>query len=98
MIGEGEADVITRPIDFEIVPEVSEQKNFTPLPEYEEPSMTAPDMSDMPPELKKIMEDIKTEAEKDNHERPIPEKKEKPKGFWVQLKEKIKNFFRNLFR
>lgn len=28
----------------------------------------------------------------------VPKTKEKPQGFWVQLKEAIKNFFRNLFR
>ncbi len=110
MIGEGGADVMTKPVDFKIAPEVLEQRNFTPLPDfrkpviesepsnYEEPSRAVPDMSDMPPELRKIMEDIKKDGVKDNHDRPIPEKKEKPKGFWAKLTTAIKNFFRNLFR
>lgn len=109
MQGEGGADVITKPADFRIAPEVPEPRNFTPLPDfgksditeppkYQEPSMTVPDTSDMPPELKKMMEDIKTEAVKENHAQPIPEKKEKPQGFWAKIKEAIDTFFRNLFR
>lgn len=109
MIGEGGADVITKPVDFKVAPEVLEQRNFTPLPDfgkpditeppkYEEPSMTAPpDMSDMPPELQKVMKDIQAEAIKGKGQAEVlPEvKTEKPQSFLAKIVEWIKNFFRN---
>lgn len=104
MIGVGEGSPTTT--DFKMVPEVSEQRNFTPLPDFRkpviktEPSRAVPDMSDMPPELSKMMEEIKMGTGKGKGQAEIlPQiKKEKPQGFWMQLKESIKNFFRNLFK
>ncbi len=105
MIGEGEADVMTKPADFKMAPEVSEQRNFTSLPDfgksditeppkYEEQSMAIP--PGMPPELKKVMEQIQAEAVKGKEQAEVlPQvKTKKPQGFWA----KILEWFRNLFR
>ena len=85
------------------------ESHFTPLPEsnrsttneppkYGEQSMAIP--PGMPPELKKVMEQIQAEAVKGKEQAEVlPQvKTEKPQGFWANIWEAIKNFFRNLFR
>lgn len=105
MTGEGGADVMTKPPDFKVPPEVLEQRNFTPLPDfrkpdttkppkYEEPSMTVP--PDMPPELQRLMKEIKTEAVKGKGQAEVlPQvKKEKPQGFLAGIWDAVLKFFR----
>ena len=109
MIGESGADIMTKPADFKMAPEASRQKNYTPLPDFGKPDITEPPKyeeqsmaipPDMPPELKKVMEQIQAEAVKGKEQAEVlPQvKTKKPQGFWAQLIEAIKNFFRNLFR
>jgi len=83
-------------------------QNFTPLPEFQKPTMTKPPSYQEPtttPQIDQLMADILAQGKAENPqtaikqvEKKLPQEVKKPQGFWVQLKEKIKNFFRNLFR
>lgn len=114
MIGEGGVDVITKPVDFKITPEVPRPKNFTPLPEFGRSIITEPpkfedptdSMSPQDKELtNRLMAQImdKPESKKPQEvvqqiEKKIPIEAKKSQGFWAKISEVIKDFFKNFFR
>ncbi len=107
MIGEGGADVMTKPPDFKIAPEAPRQRNYTPLPEFGEPTMTEPPKYKEPTMTnndKQLTDQLMAQIM--NQEGPkkpqeitsqiaknIPQEK-KSQGFWA----KILEWFRNIFR
>lgn len=88
-------------------------QNFTPLPEFNKPTMTEPSeykdpTASMSPEDKaltdKLMAQImhqegpqKPQEVISQIEKKIPQEK-KSQGFWAQLITAIQDFFRNIFR
>ena len=108
MTGEGGADVMTKPVDFKIAPEVSEQRNFTPLPEFQKSTMTEPPKYEKPtttPQIDHIMADILAQGKDSSPqavvkkvENKLPQETKKSQGFLAQIIEWFKTTFRNLFR
>lgn len=108
-VGEGPSTTMT---DFKMAPETSRPKNFTPLPDFREPTMTEPQKYQEPTatsQIDQLMADILAQG-KDNNpqtaikqmEKNLPQKTEKPQRSWnwsvEDIKNFIKNFFKNLFR
>ncbi len=84
-------------------------QNFTSLPEYGRPTTTESPQYRKPnttesPEIDRLMEQILAQGKDHNPqaaikqvEENLPQETKKPQGFWVQLKEAIKNFFKKWF-
>jgi len=83
-------------------------QNFTPLPEFERPTMTEPPKYEKPTdtvEVDKLMAQIMNQKVPKNPqevvsqiEKKIPQEVKKSQGFIAQIIEWFKTTFRNLFR
>src|SRR3989338_7187268 len=103
MIGEVGADVMIKPPDFKVGHERAPQ-SFTPLPEFQKPTMTEPPRFQEPtptPEMDQLMAEILSQGKPENPqavikqvEKRLPQEAKKSQGFF----EKIIDWLRNLFR
>jgi hypothetical protein len=98
------------PLPDELMSKPPEYRStMTEPPKHEEANIPEmPDMNNMPPDLQRLMNDIKQEATKGQGQTEVlpsidnlrnqAAKKEIPKGLFAQIIEWFKTTFRNLFR